>query len=156
MEWEWVEPIKVFREARGIPGCVFLDSGGAIGPLSRWSALAVRPLEVIEARVGEGLAAGTSLCDPFERLGALHRRWRQRARLSADGGDIVEEPRSDESDLPAFTGGVVSLLGYDAGRVVERLPAIAQDDPSLPDLWAAVYDGAIVFDRLLRRLYATS
>lgn len=58
-------------------------------------------------------------------------------------------------DSPPFTGGVIVLVGYDAGRTLERLPAIAKDDTTLPDLWAAVYDGAVVFDRQERRVLVT-
>src|SRR5206468_144381 len=35
-------------------------------------------------------------------------------------------------------------------------PSIAADDPALPDLWAGVYDSALVFDRADERLWLTS
>lgn len=171
IETPWVDPMRALQAARGLPGRVLLDSGGEIGRLSRWSVLVARPLETVEASVGVGLAGGPVDPDPFDRLGDLHRRWRARCLPSGEdhqgfstgeaperGSRRTEDDDGDEALRVAapFTGGVVGLLGYDSGRAVERLPARALDDPSLPDLWAAVYDGAIVFDRARRRAFVTS
>jgi hypothetical protein len=83
VEQDWVDPIQMFRAAEGIPGCVWLDSGGELGDASRWSAILVRPVETYEARVGEGTAAGRGKGpDPFARLAHLHESWALRAGAS--------------------------------------------------------------------------
>jgi para-aminobenzoate synthetase component 1 len=185
MESAWVDPFDALLAARGEPGRVLLDSGGEIGPLSRWSFLAFDPVEVVEARVGSGLAGEGPLEDPIALLGQLRQRALGRTGENAGarreervrfGGD-ARAPRVSGEDLsagdpdfrggasvepgsrgsePPFTGGVIALLGYDLGRALERLPAAAQDDPALPDLWAAAYDGAIAFDRAERHVQITA
>jgi para-aminobenzoate synthetase component 1 len=144
-ELPWVEPLAVFRAAQGSEGLVWLDSGGAPEPPARWSVIALGPREVVEARVGAGrLVPGSP--DPFVPLQALHDRWR--ARVAPGEGEGGARP-------DVFTGGVIALVGYDAGRALEKIPSLAADDPSLPDLWAGVYDAALVFDRARRRAYVT-
>src|SRR5207247_10319495 len=91
-EFEWIDPLHAFRAARDRPGLVFLDSGCPAGPLSRWSALAAWPLEVVELRVGDGLLAGPSPRDPFERLSALYGRWSDRCSTGAGRGDPGRSP----------------------------------------------------------------
>ena len=152
IERNWVDPIFAFRAASGREGRVLLDSGGKATPHARWTVLAVDPVETIETRVGDGLLDARSARDPFASIEALRARW------------VGPEPRGGEEgpSIPAgvpsgvFTGGVIALLGYDAGRALERLPATALDDPHLPDLWAAAFDGALVFDRATKRVWATS
>jgi len=50
-------------------------------------------------------------------------------------------------DLP-FSGGAVGYFGYDLGRAFERLPTIAQQDISAPDMAVGIYTKAVVFDRV--------
>jgi para-aminobenzoate synthetase component 1 len=62
---------------------------------------------------------------------------RQLARLS----------RAAIDDGPPFIGGLVGYLSYDLGRRFERLPSLAVDDQSFPELRLALYDWAICWDR---------
>ena len=48
-------------------------------------------------------------------------------------------------ELP-FAGGAIGYFGYDLGRRIERLPAIARRDIDLPDMAIGIYDHAIVVD----------
>jgi len=147
-EVPWSDPVDAFRAAQGHEGLVWLDSGGDPRAPARWSVLALGPREVIEVRVGQGRLAGAT-ADPFTALQDLHDRWR--ARLARDRDLREGAPGAGD----AFTGGAIALIGYDAGRALEKMPALAADDPSLPDLWAGVYDAALVFDRAERRACVT-
>jgi para-aminobenzoate synthetase component 1 len=153
-EVPWAEPLEVFRAAQGHAGLVWLDSGGPPRAPSRWSILALDPCEVLEVRVGAGrLSAGSP--DPFRALENLHDRW----RVAEAGPARVDAPPAGAGRNPippgVFTGGVIALVGYDAGRALEKIPVLAADDPALPDLWAGVYDATLVFDRAERRAYVT-
>lgn len=52
-----------------------------------------------------------------------------------------------------FTGGAVGYLSYDYGRRLERIPARALDDRSIPDLHFGLYDGVVALDHRSNRLY---
>src|SRR5690606_17567911 len=57
-------------------------------------------------------------------------------------------------DSPApFAGGAIGYFGYDLGRRLERLPAIALDDEQLPQVALGLYDWAVVNDHLERRAW---
>lgn len=58
---------------------------------------------------------------------------------------------SANPDAP-FLGGALGLFGYDLGRRVERLPACAQQDLSLPDMAVGIYDWALIADHRRRTL----
>ncbi|MDN0117698.1 aminodeoxychorismate synthase component 1 [Yersinia frederiksenii] len=65
--------------------------------------------------------------------------------------DKFSPPISPHPDLP-FLGGALGLLGYDLGRRVEKLPALAEKDISLPDMAIGLYDWALIADHHLQKL----
>ncbi len=115
-------------ERHGLPpGGALFDAGGPIGVDSgRYTALCLEPVEVLSWRLGDP-------GDPFRLLEALQ----ERARL----GECPDGP------APL----VACALAYDLGRVVERLPERPAAEGGLPDLWAARYDAAWVYDRWTSR-----
>jgi anthranilate synthase component 1 len=54
--------------------------------------------------------------------------------------------------LPRFVGGAVGYLGYDAVRLVERLPEAPPDDLGLPDAVWCFYDTLVAFDHVKHQL----
>ncbi|MDX1546680.1 MAG: anthranilate synthase component I [Rhodothermales bacterium] len=54
--------------------------------------------------------------------------------------------------LPRLTGGAVGYLGYDAVRLLERLPDAPPDDLGLPDALWCFYDTVAAFDHVTHRL----
>ncbi|CNL37824.1 Para-aminobenzoate synthase component 1 [Yersinia aldovae ATCC 35236] len=58
---------------------------------------------------------------------------------------------SPHPDLP-FLGGALGLFGYDLGRRVEKLPALAIPDVALPDMAIGLYDWALIADHQLHKL----
>ena len=49
--------------------------------------------------------------------------------------------------MPPFLGGLSGFLGYDLGRRLERLPALASGDQELPVMRLALHDWVIAWDR---------
>src|SRR5262249_19617753 len=142
-------------------GLVWLDSGGPPRPPARWSAIALLPLEVLAVRVGAGRLAGGSpdpfaaLQDLYDRGGARLIEGAARASQPTASGTRWARPAANEALPAAFAGGVSALVGSDAGRAIEKIPALAVADPALPDRWAGGYDAALVFDRAEKRAYVT-
>ena len=110
----------------GLPvGAALFDAAGPdTGGVHRYAALCLAPVETLTWRLGDP-------GDPFERLAALA------ARAAAPPEAPVPHPF------------VACALGYDLGRVVERVPTLARAEGHLPDLWAARYEAAYVWDRSL-------
>jgi anthranilate synthase component 1 len=85
-------------------------------------------------------------------------------KVSLDGADVEGEPlavlrrvligggRAALDDLPPFAGGAVGWLGYDAVRLIEKIPAHLPDPLELPDAWFGVYPVIAALDRARQRL----
>ena len=112
-------PLEVAERLRGLPGMALLESARP-GRRARWSYLAADPLEVIEA-ADDG-------ADPFAGARRLIARMAP-APLAAP-----------------FSGGLMGFLGYDVGRRLEHLPALAAVDQWLPELSLGLYDQVVAFD----------
>ena len=103
-----VAPLDVAERLRGLPGLALLESARP-GRRARWSYLAADPLEVLEP-------AGDGPGSVRRRPTARRRGWRPAQPLAAP-----------------FSGGLMGFLGYDLGRRLEHLPAIAAIDQGCPD-----------------------
>ena len=120
------------------PGRFLLESG-PVGPstVRRFSLLGAEPFMTLVTRGREAFVqeeGRTRLVDgdPLVILQSLLNRCR------VDGA----------SDLPFPPGGAVGYLSYDLGRQIERLPSIAQDDLSLPEIHLSFYDVVIAVDHV--------
>ncbi|MGZ4160532.1 MAG: aminodeoxychorismate synthase, component I [Neobacillus sp.] len=51
-----------------------------------------------------------------------------------------------QKDLPDFQGGAIGYISYDYARYIEKLPTIAIDDLSLPELYFFIFKEWFVFD----------
>jgi len=120
------------------PHETLLLSGGD-HPLSRHSYLGLDPFLVITARGREialvrlpGGASHAVGMDPFDLLGQI-----------AGQGPRGPAPAGS----PPFWGGGIGYLGYELGRLVERLPGKAVNDLGLPDLYFVFYRSVLSFSR---------
>ncbi|WP_341501326.1 aminodeoxychorismate synthase component 1 [Gallaecimonas sp. GXIMD4217] len=110
---------------------ILLDSASESHPDSRYSLLSAEPRWTLESRGSEVRIQGDCRVQaggPLETLKAMMAAWPQ-----------------IESELP-FATGALGLLGYDLGRQIERLPALAKDDIPLPELALGFYDWALISD----------
>ena len=113
---------------------VLLDSAGGAPGLCRFSFLAWEPRLSVTVRgsrarlSGQNGAVSLAAGDPFRLLGQL-------------AGALAPEQAPELPGLP-LAGGAFGMVGYDAGRYIERLPDLAVDDLELPEL-------AFIFPRRL-------
>lgn len=114
-------PLEALGRLEGLRGRVLLHSAGG----GRYSFLAADPLRILTPDAWNG-----STFDPFRGLEDLLR-------------ELAGPPPPE--GIP-FAGGVVGFLGYEAGDVLERLPAPPRDDVGMPAAWFGVYDRAVVWD----------
>ena len=124
----------------GLPGRFVLEDVGrgraviGAGPelvlTSKESATAAQAGGNISVRQG----------DPFEALRDMLAEFRQ---------------ETEEVSVP-FAGGAVGYFSYDLGRMIERVPSIAQDDAPTPDYCLGIYDSALCIDREAKTCTAVS
>jgi len=113
-----------------------LDSCGGPARLSRFSIWAFDPFETLTHAGGRSTVTDASgaarrvVDNPFEAL---------RQQLA----QFHLPPAS--SDVP-LRAGAIGLLGYELGRYIERLPATAGQDISLPQMHWGFYDSVLVTD----------
>ena len=131
---------------RSLPGLVFLDSSRPDDDRGRYSYVMADPFLVLTSR---------------EQLTTLTDSGGSR-QIAGDPLAILREISGQHhlpaiEGLPPFQGGAAGYFGYDLGRQFERLPSIARDDLSLPELWIGLYDWVIAWDHALRKtwLFAT-
>jgi anthranilate synthase component 1 len=135
------------------------DTVTPTGMLLRLSRAGRHPFLLESVEGGERVARWSFAgCDP-SRVVAL-----REGRASVDGGEVDIAPlevlrgtlithgRAPLEDLPPFAGGAVGWLGYDAVRLIEKLPAHLPDPLELPDAWFAVYPSIAALDRVRQRL----
>ncbi|MHB0976779.1 MAG: aminodeoxychorismate synthase component I [Candidatus Aquicultorales bacterium] len=122
---------------------VFLDSSLTDDSLGRYSIIGYDPFLVAYSYDGVTITktrgSSTSSLAPFKAL--------------MDLLDTYRCKRDLPPELPPFTGGAIGYLSYDAGRYLEKLPVIAEDDRRVPDLCFGFYDALAVFDHLNGRAF---
>lgn len=117
------------------------ESGNGEGVMGRYSYFGVNPYQTLYGKgdtfvrrsIQGHMESGPS---PFQRLSHLltHQR-------------IIRPP-----DVPPFFGGAVGYLSYDLARQFERLPCLAVDDLTIPDMEFAFFDLIAAIDHELNRL----
>jgi para-aminobenzoate synthetase component 1 len=125
----------LFESIRDLGSPLWLDSGRPLSPYGRFDIMAGAPdflvrydrgtLCLIRNGISEALPGS-----PFDAL----------RRLLAE----YESP-APQDDLP-FCGGLIGHFGYDLGRALEQLPALAIDDIAFPEMRVGFYSWAIVVD----------
>lgn len=140
-------PEQAFWSCLNFEHPVFLDSSMVDGRLGRHSVIGFDPFAVLRSRGGitevkEGTRRRVFWGDPFAIMSDMLGRYKtERASLES---------------APAFLGGAVGYISYDAGRWLERLPVIAADDRGLPDIHLGFYDALAVFDLVVGASYAVA
>ena len=131
-------PLRALAAVERDPHTVFLESSGPVGDGARWTLLAFDPLYRFEVR-GSALwrvsGSGAATRIPGDPMNALANAWPDRIRY--DEGT---------PDLP-FRSGLLGWLSYDLKDHLERYPARARRESSLPDLSLGFYDVVFAWDR---------
>ena len=105
--------------------------------VARYSYVGADPWRVLEVRGGRCYVDGV----PSEGKAVDVLRSETRA------GRVAPLPGA-----PPFLGGALGVLGYDAVRLVERVPDSGRDETGLPDAWFGLYDTVVALDRARQTL----
>jgi para-aminobenzoate synthetase component 1 len=141
------DPVRCCELLDRLPFRLFLDSAIRGPRLGRYSFVTADPVAIVRSKGSRAEWIDTRTADVFEAEGdgldAL------RAMLARHRTDAVP-------DLPPFQGGAAGYIGYDWGRVLERLPAPLYDDLAMSDLVFGVYDWVVAWDHAAARAWLIS
>jgi anthranilate synthase component 1 len=133
-----VTPFTVYsRLARDGRNPFLLESVEGGERVARYSFAGADPFRIVEIRDGRALVDGEPVEGPPVEV----------LRRATDLGRIAPV-----EDLPPFCGGAMGYLGYDAVRLIERIPDGTRDEGGLPEAWFGVYDSVVALDRARQRL----
>ena len=124
------------------PYSFLLDSGMDPQRLGRYSFLGSEPFLVMSSRGAEitmvrGRGQEVQHGNPFNAA-----------------GELLEAYKLNDCPTPVpFVGGAVGYFSYDLCHFMERLPATAVDDLSLPECYLAFYDTIVAYDHLESKTY---
>lgn len=131
-------PASAFRRWSGAPWAMLLDSAARHAEHGRYSYLVADPVHTVEAMDGRATVDGAPVAgSPFDALAGL----------------LAGHPVPDEAAPVPFAGGAVGFLGYEAGRLLERLPGRHSNPGGQPDLAFGIYDAVAAFDHAERRAW---
>ena len=116
-------PLDVCERLAHLPLPILLDSAADHRRTGRYSYFAADPFRVFQGRV------------PDDALREAH-------------GALSAFPRARDAALPPFQGGLAGYVGYDYGRLLERVPAPRRDDLDVPDVLLGFYDWVISWDHV--------
>ena len=122
--------------------CFLLESVEGGEKLARYSFLGKNPFRVLRAFGASTVAEDADGGEEALKGNIFEAMQREMDRYT--------EVRS--GGLPPFVTGAVGYLGYDAVRLIERLPDAPPDDLRIPDAVWCFYDSLVAFDHVKRQL----
>ena len=145
-ELDWVDPLRAFWAVRERDGVAFLDSALRGHTASRWTYLAVDPVETLEVRRDAAVSRRRG-----EEGWRVEPDWRAalRRRLPAP---IPSTPRN----IPPFAGGWIGWLGYELAPEFDRIAVRTGSLPGTPLASFAFFDRFEAFDLMERRRWRVS
>ncbi|MEO8029405.1 MAG: aminodeoxychorismate synthase component I [Gemmatimonadota bacterium] len=140
------DPEAAWQALLGKPGVLWLDSAAEPATLGRYSFLTADPWAMIRSTgtvtmqsVG-GCAFAPVAGDALTVARRALAPWRH---VTIPG-------------LPPFQGGAAGYIGYDWGRVLERLPSPRYEDLDVPDVVLGLYDWTLAWDHAAKRAWLIS
>lgn len=115
-----------------------------VGPrkIAQYSFIGFNPRSIIQVNDGE--------------IEVYDEKRKSISKLTKDPLSKIREIVEYNSNHPQrlrFTGGAVGYISYDAIRYWEKIPKIAKNDLSFPDIELAIYDDGIIFDHAAKTVF---
>ena len=154
-----LSPLALFTPLADQPWAIWLDSCNSEHINSRFDILVWQP-EITLSTFGElthiqhiNSVAQVSSKDPLKLIDTSTKKLFDRYNLpnmsrTSNGGSSLKS-----STILPFIGGALGYFSYDLGRRFEKLPSIAQQDISIPDMAVGIYTQAIIFDHKSDKCY---
>ena len=154
-----LSPLTLFSPLANQPWAIWLDSCNSEHINSRFDILVWQP-EITLSTFGElthiqdiNSVVRVSNEDPLRLIDTSTKKLFAQYNLPK-----VSQTSDENSDITSITvlpfiGGALGYFSYDLGRRFEKLPSIAQQDISIPDMAVGIYTQAIIFDHKCDQCY---
>lgn len=130
------EIYNLFREQKDT---ILLDSSKEDKDLSKYSFIGLNPFLRFESIENKSYINGNFIeGEPFKIL-----------------ENLVNEYKMNIEDEIPFLSGAMGYISYDAGRMLEEVPNISEEDFKIPDIRFIFYKNIIVFDLFNNKKYIT-
>ena len=156
---ERLSPLELFSPLAVQPWAIWLDSCNSEHTNSRFDILVWQP-EITLSTFGEVThvqyihsAVRISKKDPLLLIDTSIQKLFGQYNLPKVSKTSDEDSDRTCSTVLPFIGGALGYFSYDLGRRFEKLPSIAQQDISIPDMAVGIYTQAIIFDRKSNSCY---
>ncbi|HAG12067.1 MAG TPA: aminodeoxychorismate synthase component I [Desulfotomaculum sp.] len=137
--------ISLYEHLIRLPNSFLLESSLMIDGIGRYSFLGADPFLIFRSKNHCIQLISNQKCvtlsgNPFSKL-----------------KELLNTYRIEESNLQfPFCGGAAGFFSYDLGRILEKLPSLADDDLNLPDMCLGFYDLIIMMDHFTQEVYIIS
>lgn len=121
-KWDGPNAMTCAEALCDLPYTLFFNSNRPSHPLNRWSFICWDPVEAISVK--------DQSSDFFSELQRL----------------LEKYPKPNFDTHIPFTSGAAGYFGYDLGRQLEKVPAIASDDMETSDACVGIYNNVLAFD----------
>ena len=134
-------PVSAYLKLAGDAPAFLLESAEPDESVGRYSFVGSDPYMLMAMRDGKALIT----CDDGSTETLTYGDPLDLVATQLDRVDAVSLP-----ELPAFQGGAIGYLGYEAVESFERLPHTRVDDVGIPDVQLMFVDTFVIFDNLSR------
>jgi len=139
-------PEEAWQRLLGLPWLIWLDSAADREHLGQFSFLTADPWARVRSTAGlteQSIGEGPWTPGDGDALAAVRRLLSPHESATVPG-------------LPPFQAGAAGYIGYDWGRVLERLPSPRYADLDVPDVMLGLYDWVLAWDHRADRAWLVS
>ncbi|GIU11054.1 MULTISPECIES: aminodeoxychorismate synthase component I [unclassified Shewanella] len=151
LDWN-LSTTQVFEHFSDLPWSILLDSADADHVDAKFDVICAEPIATLVTQSQSTIVTRSKDRTPLHILGEQVQQLEPSIiKVSDKPFDVVKQlmleyyPEKKQSPF-LFSGGVMGSFSYDLARDIEKLPAIADKDISLPEMNLGCYDWALVFD----------
>ncbi|WP_299804759.1 aminodeoxychorismate synthase component I [uncultured Shewanella sp.] len=155
LDWN-LSTTQVFDCFSDLPWSILLDSADADHMDAKFDVICAEPIATLVTQAKTTIVTRSKDRAPLYMLGGQVSPHEVSVTEVCDKPfDVVKQlineyyPAKKQSPL-LFSGGVMGSFSYDLARGIEKLPVIANNDISLPEMNLGCYDWALVFDYELK------
>ncbi|MBC8060142.1 MAG: aminodeoxychorismate synthase component I [Clostridiaceae bacterium] len=135
-----LEPFDIYSIFKDENNTAFLDSGRDYQGIGRYSFIGVNPFLTIKEEARIVLINGVKVKeDIFNNLKAILKKYK------------IE----NNTEIPFIAGGI-GYLSYDLVRELEEIPANAETDVLIPQVYYNFYDNLIIIDNLKKETFISA